>query len=442
MGESKINANAVKNLFQLSLDMLCIAGLDGYLKHINPAFEKHLGWTADELLKRPCISFVHPDDVQSSLAEMKILLKGEPSFSFSNRICCADGSYKLIHWSGYPELETGLVYAVGKEITDLETADNKYTMVMQSSPTPMLMIDSNGRILMANDAVLHLFQYSRKELINQPIEMLIPINLQSKHHALREAFNINPQPREMGLGRDLTAVRKDGAELLAEVGLGPIETAEGLHTLVTLVDLTARKKNEQKIINMAKELKHANRKLAKLAATDSLTGLKNRRCITEDLVMLLELAKRNQRPISLLMVDVDHFKEINDNYGHQSGDEILKLSAHVFLETARRSDQVGRYGGEEFIVILPDTDEYDAMIFADRLRLAFVSYQWPLRNITISIGVSTIPYHRDADITHPDPAQFLIGEADEALYVSKELGRNRVTHWQDVTKKKIFKGGI
>jgi len=109
-----------QHYFDYSLDMLCIAGTDGYFKRVNPAFERVLGWSTEELLSRSFLDFVHPEDLEKTQAEIRKLARGEPTISFENRYMCLDGSMKILAWTAHPEPDTGMIYAIARDVTDLQ----------------------------------------------------------------------------------------------------------------------------------------------------------------------------------------------------------------------------------------------------------------------------------------------------------------------------------
>jgi diguanylate cyclase len=162
------------------------------------------------------------------------------------------------------------------------------------------------------------------------------------------------------------------------------------------------------------------------ARTDSLTGLANRRAFDDELKRRFAEWQRHKSPFTLLMIDVDHFKEFNDSHGHQAGDEVLRNAGKVLVKTARQMDLPCRYGGEEFAVILPATDIHEARLAAERFRKAIETSTVKLEaknlSVTASVGVAQIA---EGD----DPAR-LLRRADEALYKSKEAGRN-CGHWHN-----------
>lgn len=168
-----------------------------------------------------------------------------------------------------------------------------------------------------------------------------------------------------------------------------------------------------------------NFRLTELAYTDSLTELMNRRGFLAQLHQYQSFATRTQRPLSILLLDVDHFKTFNDTYGHSAGDQALVLIAGILKTNLRRSDLAGRYGGEEFIVCLPDSDPQGALTVSESLRQAVDNYGWPIKDITISVGIATA-IADEASVYKT--AKELIDEADRALYHSKQSGRNCSTH--------------
>jgi diguanylate cyclase (GGDEF)-like protein len=182
------------------------------------------------------------------------------------------------------------------------------------------------------------------------------------------------------------------------------------------------------ILDQARELEELNRKLAALAFTDDLTGLKNRRALIEQLESLLQMGLRTHRPVSLLMIDVDHFKNYNDSYGHPAGDQVLKTLSTLLLRAARKSDYAARYGGEEFVILLPENDPESAVTFGERLRKMIEEHQWPHRDVTVSMGIGTLQFQGDKIWEDQDRVSMLVSLADRALYESKRGGRNQVTH--------------
>lgn len=184
-----------------------------------------------------------------------------------------------------------------------------------------------------------------------------------------------------------------------------------------------------------------NARLYEMAVTDGLTKLFIRRHFMQRMNEEFRRAKRYGREMSLLMLDIDHFKKLNDTYGHQAGDKVLVEVSKIFKHATRATDVCGRYGGEEFCILLPETSTTGAMIIARRLRKEVANEEVMFKrfelNVTVSLGVATFP--RDAR----DP-QELIRKADLALYRSKEEGRNRVTPFslppevQEVEKGKIM----
>ncbi len=182
---------------------------------------------------------------------------------------------------------------------------------------------------------------------------------------------------------------------------------------------------EKKVEERTRQLNELNERLKELSITDGLTGVYNHRHFYETLGMEIKRAGRYKRPMSLIMIDIDHFKHYNDTHGHQMGDDVLKGVASCIRNNVREQDMVARYGGEEFSIILPETNKEDARKLAEgtRCRVSAQSFPYeetqPEGDLTISLGVATFP--DDAS-----DAVNLIKKADDALYTAKGKGRNRV----------------
>jgi diguanylate cyclase len=177
------------------------------------------------------------------------------------------------------------------------------------------------------------------------------------------------------------------------------------------------------------ELMEMNAVLVELSFTDKLTGLKNRRYLQEKLEEQIAEYHRGRVPFSLCILDIDHFKKVNDTYGHQMGDYVLEKLASILKSQSRKEDIVARYGGEEFILLLPNIDTLESRSIAENLRQFIASPTWEIDRITVSIGIATFAA-TDTDVT-------LLEKADQALYASKEQGRNRVTHIIDLSEKPL-----
>jgi two-component system cell cycle response regulator len=187
------------------------------------------------------------------------------------------------------------------------------------------------------------------------------------------------------------------------------------------------KRLQEALEERERELLEVNERLRHMSQTDGLTGLDNRRHIEERLREMWEHSQRLHEPLACVMVDLDRFKSVNDTYGHQAGDAVLKQLAQILTRVAREIDRVGRYGGEEFMLLLPGTVLDAAVTFAERVRKEVEGHTFTFEGgslrRTASFGVSAVPHPRIGD------CEALVRAADDALYVAKETGRNRVVRF-------------
>lgn len=190
------------------------------------------------------------------------------------------------------------------------------------------------------------------------------------------------------------------------------------------IELQARVNVHYKLAHTIRELEASRRRLADQATTDPLTHLKNRRAFFENGSKHIAMARRYGTDVSVIVADVDHFKKVNDTYGHHAGDEALIAVSRILLELTRTEDTVARVGGEEFAVLLPDTNRLGAAVLAERMRNAVERERFVLNDnavtITISIGVASFA------VELVDTVDQLLSIADQRLYLAKRNGRNRI----------------
>lgn len=189
-------------------------------------------------------------------------------------------------------------------------------------------------------------------------------------------------------------------------------------------ELMARVKVQLKIKMLQDELKKSNDLLKRLSNTDHLTQLYNRRYMMEVLEREIQRSQRKSSPISMVLMDIDHFKRVNDQYGHQDGDCVLSSIAHLAKEGLRSYDVAVRYGGEEFVLVLPETSHEEAIMVAERLRMKVEqqTFSGDLKDLRLTISMGVATYLSPSMTSIED----LIREADAALYRAKQGGRNRV----------------
>jgi diguanylate cyclase (GGDEF)-like protein len=204
------------------------------------------------------------------------------------------------------------------------------------------------------------------------------------------------------------------------------ETAASV--VVSHEDITARKRAEVDLRRAKEALEAANRELEQALAreqlaarTDHLTGVCNRRHFFDLAAHAFDVSRRYRHPLSVMLFDVDHFKQVNDSWGHQIGDEILESVARIAGHHLRDADVIGRYGGEEFIVLLPESSARQAMIVAERIREGIAAHGIDTGKGTVKVTISA----GIADALSEDTLDWLIRRADQALYEAKEAGRNR-----------------
>jgi two-component system cell cycle response regulator len=232
-------------------------------------------------------------------------------------------------------------------------------------------------------------------------------------------------PIIMQTALDATENKVEGLEAGADDYITkPIDFAELKARLTSMLRI---KRLQEQLEERERQLLEANERLRHMSQTDGLTGLDNRRHLEERLDEMFEHARRLNEPFACVMCDLDRFKSVNDTYGHQAGDAVLKQFARILRHEVREIDRVGRYGGEEFMLLLPGTVLDAAVTFAERVRKEVEGHTFTFDGTqicrTASFGVSAWPHPRIGN------CDVLVRAADDALYVAKETGRNRVVRF-------------
>ncbi|WP_178006166.1 sensor domain-containing diguanylate cyclase [Marinospirillum perlucidum] len=311
------------------------------------------------------------------------------------------------------------------ELTDIHWM----VQMLQTVDVGLVVLDRNNQILLWNSFMEnHSGIRSNKALGRQLAELFPKLSFTWLNRKLDAVFKLGspaystweqrPRLFDFKSYRPLTG----SSELMYQnLTLMPLQGPDNTTAQVCLLiyDVTDSATNRL-------QLEEANQELARLSRTDRLTGLLNRGYWEECLQQEFLREQRSQGQSSLIIFDIDHFKKVNDTYGHQAGDEVIRQAAQLLKQEARATDFPGRYGGEEFVLLLPDTPEAGAQEVAERLRQALeskvIEYGELSLKVTISLGVSGFTKQLDT-------AQTWLERADQALYQAKEAGRNQVKCW-------------
>lgn len=297
------------------------------------------------------------------------------------------------------------------EITRLRQLHGPQATVADHAPDALVGVDGDGNIRFFNAAAERLFGRTADATVGQPLSLLLPLRFRAGHGAMVTGFRDDPDAgTHMAWRRGVFALHADGHEVPVEISLSRLETVDGRLMLAAIRDISDRLNQEAEYY--------------RLATHDSLTGLFNRASLWDILRRDIARTRRNGQDISVLLLDVDRFKLVNDTLGHLAGDEVLCAVATRIDDAMRAGDACCRFGGEEFVVILPDTQADGAMVVAERLRALIADTPMVTRggtvHCTVSIGVAALSFCGSKD------AEALLHAADMAMLTAKRAGRNRV----------------
>lgn len=324
-------------------------------------------------------------------------------------------AYALIYWGVFTESVRAPMAQLRAAHADIAMRQQRYEQLIDTAPDGVLVTDANGNIIMANRNIERLFGYPRRHLLGQPVETLIPERLREHHREQREQNSENISARTMGEVPDLRGRRLDGTEFPVDISLNAFEDESGRRVTAFIRDVTERQRREARIQHQATH--------------DSLTGLPNRWLLHDRLAQGIAQASRHDRQIGVMLLDLDHFKIINDSFGHHEGDELLREVAQRLKEVVNAEATIGRFGGDEFMILLPDiADGMQAGEVAQELLSLFARpfRIGPTRQVTSSASVGIALFPQDAR-----DERTLVRYADMAMYEAKRSGRNTYAFYSE-----------
>ncbi|HEX5656540.1 MAG TPA: diguanylate cyclase [Polyangiales bacterium] len=300
-------------------------------------------------------------------------------------------------------ISTATANAVAQDA--LLMSEQRFRAVAEAAFDSIITADRQGRVMFWNPSATRMFGWRPEEIIGKPIAELMPQRYVDGGDPDRTGFDEERMKKAVGRTVTLKGVRRDGSEFPLELSASVWHAGEQRFYTSIVRDISERRALELQVL--------------KLARTDHLTGLLTRGAGEEALGREVERARRYRRVLSCLLLDVDHFKKINDTAGHAAGDQVLRTLGQIVLRRIRSSDVAVRWGGEEFLIVLPETPGTGACELAESLRATVELGDFEVvSRVTVSIGCAEL---------HPDePREQTLARADKHLYTAKANGRNRV----------------
>lgn len=292
----------------------------------------------------------------------------------------------------------------------LQINNHRMEAIVERAHDGIISVNPEGEITFINLAACSMFGYTAEEASQLTLDALIPAKYRANHHHYVDDFRASQSLSRTMHGRSsVKGIRRDETIFPLEISISKIIVDAKMEMVAVIRDVSDRS-------SFIEELREA-------ATVDHLTGLANRRAFNEELVRHIALTNRYGRQLSLIIGDLDFFKGVNDKYGHASGDEVLKGFASAVKEEIRDTDLAARWGGEEFALLLPETDLAGAVVLAEKLRERCASYRFQFQGedvqVTCSFGVVEMYYEKDDIVS-------LFDRADKLLYHAKQSGRNCV----------------
>ena len=423
-----------RSLVEDQSELVSLASPEGDLRYVNHAYAAYCGKTREELVGRSLLDLL-PEEGRAGLTDhLQRVCAAHHSIEHENQVVLLRGETRWVAWTNRAlrddDGRVTAIHSVGRDVEERVLAERR----LKDSEARYRLLAENGTDMvfqLSRDLVRQYVSPACREVLGYEPEDMIggkPVSMAHPDDAARIALVLQMLSSGAAARQSIISrVRhRDGRWVWVESKLRALKDSDtGAITGVigTLRDISARKAVED-------ELADANRRLKALAGEDGLTGLANRRAFDEVLAKERLRSVRESTTLSLVMIDVDRFKEFNDIYGHMTGDECLRRVARAIAESSRPGDFAARYGGEEFAVLLPNTDEDGAAVIAERigqeiLNLGMCHQANANGLVTVSAGVASLACVEGEVGT-------LVENADRALYRAKDSGRNRVMRATEV----------
>jgi diguanylate cyclase (GGDEF)-like protein/PAS domain S-box-containing protein len=412
-------------------ELVSLSSPNGELRFVNHAYARHYGLEPAEMIGRNLFDFVPPEHRAEVADHFSRVCACDRSVTDENRVLLPNGQTRWMSWTNRALRDeqgrvTG-VHSVGRDIDQrvrteqrLKHSEAQYRMLAEHSTDMVLALDLNLKRVYVSPACREMFGYEPEEMIGGASGLMAHPDDAEQVAEVLQALLSGRVERETAVARRR---HRDGRWIWVEARYRALKDPDSGATtgiVASVRDISARKTVEDR-------LAEAYRRLEAAAREDGLTGLANRRTFDDALAAEYGRARRDDRNLSLLMIDVDGFKPFNDLYGHPAGDECLRRIGKTLTGALfRPGDLAARYGGEEFAVLLPDTDEFGAAVIGERIRCAVlalaIAHEGCARRVmTISAGVASMG-RRGLE----DGPEVLVRSADRALYRAKHAGRNVV----------------